>query len=120
MSRETLPPRRYAEQVLGKAVTPEQLDELFELHAAAHPVVRRQEVWSKHLVPNEPGGEQVTVIRTTVEIQSRNPIGAQAPVSVMGNGVAYQNPEDEFNKRLGVTIAFGRALKDLRREVGVF
>ena len=119
---EPLPPRQHAEQALGKAVTSEQLDELFTLHAAAHPVVTRNPITEKVPVDVGRGFFQTEIIKTdrfktTVEIFSSDPCRSAASgrrVVLDALGKAHQNVGDQFNRRLGVTIAFGRALKELR------
>lgn len=111
MSKEPLPPRQYAEQVLGKAVTEDQLDELFELHAAAHPIVTHGK---EHVVTF--GGSPLRR-RTKVEILTINPKVAPSAVRIVAVGKAFCNEdEDQWNRRLGVTIAFARALERLRRD----
>lgn len=110
-----LPPRQYAEQVLGKAATREQLDELFALHAAAHPVVEHSEIADPKLEPFE--GPEGMVRCCTVGILSSNPAAPTSRARTMATAQSICNPEDQWNRRLGVTIAFGRALKKLREEV---
>lgn len=111
--KENLPPRMYAEQVLGKAATSEQLDELFALHAAAHPVVTHDVVTEIQIR----GEWWHNLKRTTVEIYGLNPAAAQYPVVTVAKGVAILSPNDQWNKRRGVEVAFGRALRALREQV---
>lgn len=110
-----LPPRRYAEQVLGRAATQEQLDELFALHAAAHPVVEHSEIPDPKLYPFE--GPEGMVKCTTVGILSSNPAAPTSRARTIVTAQAVCSPEDQWSRRLGTTIAFGRALKKLRAEV---
>lgn len=105
------PPRQYAETVLGKAASSEQLDELFELHAAAHPLVEHSEIPNK--LAREVADQPETVRCDTVVFLSRADGG-----DVIASGQAICNPGDQWSRRLGVTIAFGRALKTLRERVG--
>lgn len=119
---DNLPPRQYAEQVLGRAASREQLDELFELHAAAHPVVEHSWIPNEaakpydvtQLKPDEP-----ELVRcTTVVIYDHNPSTFEGPpAATIASGQAVCNPLDQWNRRLGTTIAFGRALKELHRRV---
>lgn len=104
------PPLQYAETVLGRAASSEQLDELFELYASAHPLVEHSKIDNKFARerPNEPE----RVLCTTVILVSRVDRG-----DVIASGQAICNPGDQWNRRLGVTIAFGRALKTLRGRV---
>lgn len=112
--KENLPPRKYAEQVLGKAATPEQLDELFRLHAAAHPVVVRDVV---ELVKIR-GEWWHNIKRTAVEIYDHNPAAFQGPpASLIAVGQALKSPDDQWSKRRGNEVAFGRALRNLRIKV---
>lgn len=104
-----LPPRKYAEQVLGKAVTSEQLDKLFELHAAAHPVVEHTKIRQRrnHNIPTPCCNVAILDLDP-----GRGPAGR--PTEVLATGQSICNPRDQWNRRLAVTIAFGRALKQLR------
>jgi hypothetical protein len=112
--RDNLPPRKYAEQVLGKAATVEQLDELFRLHAAAHPVVTHDVVDEIEIR----GEWWHNLKRTTVEIYSSNPATFTGPAaSTIAKGVTIKSPDDQWNKRRGVEVAFGRALRNLREEI---
>lgn len=112
--KENLPPRQYAEQVLGKAATPEQLDELFQLHAAAHPVVTHDVVDEIQIR----GAWWHNLKRTTVEIYDHHPAAFQGPPAMlMVKTVAIKSPDDQWNKRRGVEVAFGRALRSLREQV---
>lgn len=112
--KDNLPPRQYAEQVLGRAVSAEQLERLFDLHAAAHPVVTHDVVAEVEL-----GGEWWhNIKRCTVEILDHNPSTFEGPpAATIARGRALCSPEDQWNRRRGVTIAFGRALKELTSEI---
>ncbi|HEX7246437.1 MAG TPA: hypothetical protein VF245_12830 [Solirubrobacterales bacterium] len=104
-------PRKYAEQVLGKGASAEQLDELFRLHAAAHPVVEHSTVYTR-----DP--EDGRLPCCTVVILSHRPDQIGGPTArVIASGQAVCNPLDQWSRKLGVTIAFGRALTRLRMEV---
>lgn len=112
--KDNLPPRMYAEQVLGKAATSEQLDELFRLHAAAHPVVTHDVV--DHAFVR--GAWWNNLKRTVVTIYSHNPATFEGPPSVtIAEGATLKSPDDQWNKRRGVEVAFGRALRVLRIKV---
>lgn len=113
IEREWSEARDYAEKVLGKAASKEQLDELFELEALAHPVVThdiyremkvRGEIWHN-------------LKETSVEIFDRRPGTGDEPAVLLVTGLTWCSPDDQWNRRRGVTIAFGRALKELRRRV---
>lgn len=112
--KDNLPPRTYAEQVLGKAASSEQLDELFRLHAAAHPVVTHDV-----LAEAEIRGEwRHNIKRTRVEIFDHNPSTFDGPpAATIAQGSTLLSPGDQWNRRRGVTIAFGRALTNLRMEI---
>lgn len=112
--RDPLPPRKYAEQVLGSAATSEQLDELFRLHAAAHPVVTHTVIDEKMI-----RGELWHNIKLTiVEFWSHNPNSIpDGPTSTIAKGQAFCSPDDQWNRRRGVEVAFGRALRSLREQV---
>lgn len=112
--KDNLPPRQYAEQVLGKAATSEQLDELFQLHAAAHPMVTHDVVAEVEIR----GEWWHNIKRTTVTLYSHNPSDFQGPpASTIAEGVTLKSPEDQWNRSRGVEIAFGRALRKLREEI---
>lgn len=119
--KDNLPPRKYAEQVLGKAVSSEQLDELFSMHAAAHPVVEHGTIPNPKARPYDVTmlkPEEPELVRcTTVALLSNNPSFPGGRSDVIASGQAVCNPEDQWNRRLGVTIAFGRALVRLRHNV---
>lgn len=119
--KDPLPPRQYAAQVLGKAATQEQLDELFSLHAAAHPVVEHGHILNPKAEPYDVTKlkpEQPELVRCcTVAILSSNPAAPTSRARTLVTAQAVCNPGDQWNRRLGVTIAFGRALKKLRAEV---
>lgn len=110
-----MPPRKYAEQVLGKAATEEQLDELFRLHAAAHPVVTHDVVAQVEIR----GNWWHNLKRTTVEIYSSNPATAfSGPTpKTIARGTTICSPDDQWSRRRGVEVAFGRALHRLRVDV---
>jgi hypothetical protein len=103
--------REYAERVLGKAISGEQLDQLFELLPTARPVVIRKRGTETRPVHGAvvdhvyPAG-----IVTRVELREGH--HPTAPIAAWAE--ARQNPADQFNRRVGVAIAFGRALKNLR------
>lgn len=112
--KSPLPPKQYSKAVLGNAATEAQLEELHELHAAAHPIVTHTRSEFR------PIGESTVVRRrqTRVEILSGNPKAVPTSVHRIAEGHAICNEDlDQWNKRLGVTIAFGRALKKLRQVV---
>lgn len=113
--RENLPPRQYAEQVLGKGASSEQLDELFfRLHAAAHPVVKHDVVAEVEIR----GVWWHNLKRCTVEIYDHNPSTFDGPpAATIASGQALCSPGDQWSRSRGVTIAFGRALTKLRLEV---
>jgi hypothetical protein len=107
----------YAEQVLGRAASPEQLDELFQLHAAAHPIVKHGQIEE---VPDEAQSHLLGQPKCQIEILSHHPSFSFSgpPPQLLASGRAICSLEDQWCRRLGVTIAFGRALKQMRVEAG--
>lgn len=111
---DLLPPQKYAEQVLGNAATIDQLGKLFELHAAAHPVVTHDVVAEVEIR----GEWWHNIKRCKVEILSHNPKGFLGnPAEILASGQALCSPDDQWQKRRGVEIAFGRALEALRSSI---
>lgn len=113
--KDNLPPRQYAEQVLGKGASSEQLDELHQLHSSAHPVVTH----GRGVVTISEGRQRLRSW-TNVSILSANPSTPTGPTpKVIAVGVAICNTDsgDQYSKSRGVAIAFGRALVKLRLEV---
>lgn len=112
--KDNLPPRMYAQQVLGNAATLDQLDELFALHAAIHPVV-------EHVVVSEVPIRGVwwhNLKRTIVTLYDHNPATFEGPpAATMAKGMALCSPHDQWSRKRGVEVAFGRALAELRIKV---
>lgn len=107
-------PREYAERALGKAASSEQLDELFRLHPTAHPIVVHERVWIETAKGN------VRRPSTTVAIIPDRPGWPDLPrgdILAQGQAICNVDSGDQFSKRRGVEIAFGRALTQLRKEV---
>lgn len=111
--KDNLPPRKYAEQVLGKAASSDQLDELFRLHAAAHPIVTHDVATEVEIR----GEWWHSVKRTRVEIYPWDPRLSRVRPMAIASGQTLCSPGDQWSRRRGVTIAFGRALTSLRLEV---
>lgn len=109
MARDQLTPREYAERALGKAASAEQLDKLFQLHPDAYPIVEHGRIRKRR-------NHNVPVPCCTVCILSWKPNPGRAKEkapSVVASATAVCNPRDQWNRRIGLSIAFGRAFKTL-------
>lgn len=110
-------PREYAEAVLGKAASSEQLDELFELAPDAHPIVTHGIAPETKITRG--GIEEIwhNLNETTVEIFDHRPGSDDQPAACLVTGYATCSPDDQWERRRGTTIAFGRGLAALRVKV---
>lgn len=96
-----LPPRQLAARVLGAAVHPFAVNRLYELWPQAHVMV--------HHYP-EAG-------QTVVRIYDRRPadtLGENVGIQDVAREAACSD-EDQFSRKMGIRLAFGRALKAVPR-----
>jgi hypothetical protein len=95
---------RRAAKVLGKAVHPNALKRLFELWPEA-------EVHVSHF--HDATGDMTAVDIYSHTWDQMTDARDHFPKTATGN--AFCAPEDQFNKRYGIQLAFRRALDDVRR-----
>lgn len=96
-SRETLAYRK-ASRALGKAVHPEALNRLFELCPTAF-----VKVVHRHYLP---GADRWTEVRIYPNPDGGVPVQASA----------IPHPNDQYNRRYGIDLAFRRALRKVKQE----
>lgn len=104
-----------AERVLGKAVHPAAIERLFEVWPKAQVEVRHS-----YFMGSRPSGRRVELRRTVVEIWEgeKNPILLPAVYPINHRHVtrsAVCHPEDTFDRRVGIRLAFDRCLREAVR-----